>query len=178
MLIKIPDNDKIQNPIIYKEGKQHCLNLSNNLAEEIFQKISAEYFKDDFTTYLEYSNSNISFCMSDEEEMLDKAWEIYKELQSIDTAESDTFLSIAEELWKKAGSLCCHQCHVQLLSKNPITDKDGNFYCDECSDNELDFCELCGERLKKNDMTIDENFYRYCKDCYSSKLEKLNNASK
>lgn len=178
MLIKIPDNTKIKEPIIYKEGKQHYLNLSNSLAEEIFQKISSEYFKDDFTTYLEYSNSKITFCMNDEEEILDKAWEIYKEQQSIDTTESDTFIITAEELWKKLGSFCCHECGTQLLSENPIADKDGNYYCDECADNVLDFCGLCGEQLQKTDMIIDEKYERYCKGCYSDKLEELNNSSK
>lgn len=178
MLIEIPDRHKIKEPIIYREGTKDYLNIDDNLAKNIFQKISFEYFKEEFTNFLEYPNCKTTLCTSDEDAALDKAWEIYKELQSTDTAESDTFKETIAELWMNLGGIRCHECGIDLLTENPITDKEGYNYCDECADNVLNSCELCGDQLQKSDMIIDENYEWYCKDCYLNELGKLNKTSK
>lgn len=169
MQIKVPKNATVNTELTYT-GDVY-ITMSDDVARLVHDRMEKRYFQEDFLNFLQVQNEEFEFCNGDKKAIWDKLWESYQKYQDMNIAAWDTFETVLQEVWEDCGEFTCQLCGKKLLSSIPVTDSNGNCYCDHCGNNKTDFCENCGERHLKSELTYVEGGVGYCDKC---KEERIN----
>lgn len=163
MFIKMP-KDVVLTVNIGADGVTR-LNLADNLAREIYNEVDKNFFMQDFENFLEAQHPEFDLCESNSIPTWETLWEVYQQREDMNVAKWDTFKDVLQKVYEQFGKFECHVCGKKLLSEFPAVDHADNCYCDKCDEEYTDFCEECGERHLKSELTYTGDGVGYCDNC-------------
>ena len=141
------------------------LNMTDDVARLIHDRMKKRYFQEDFLNFLQTQHEDFKISDTSAFQTWNVLWGSYQRHQDMNVAEWDTFEMVLQDVWEQAGQFTCHVCGKKILSITPVADYNGNCYCDECAGTQTDFCEGCGDRHLKSELTYVEDGVGYCEYC-------------
>lgn len=131
--------------------KEHFLEVSQ---KEEFEKKLQEVAEKELYDVTSQAEKNLAYKMF----MQIKNW---KKSQ----CEYDIIKNICERIWEMSEEHICEKCGKALMGKNPQSDWKGNFFCNQCAQEKLDYCDFCDNRYEKQELKYYPNGQCFCKHC-------------
>lgn len=142
------------------------IKTSDEVARLVYNEVAKRFFKQDFLNFLQTQHSkDVKAIDMNAYHTWDRLWNSYQKHEDMTVSIWDTFETVLQDVWEYYGSFTCCSCGKKLLDALPVADCNGNCFCEHCADAQTDFCEECGERHLKSELTYVEDGVAYCEHC-------------